>query len=42
MQICNNRNMEKVVITHRTMDRERNSNLKKSIPSHGKRRVTGR
>jgi hypothetical protein len=33
--------MEKVALIHRTRDRERNPNLKKTIPSHIKISVMG-
>jgi len=42
LQKCNNRRMENVSLTRRTMDRERKSNLKIASPIYRQRRVIGR
>jgi hypothetical protein len=42
LKILNDKSMVKETLTHRTMDRERKSNLKTTIPRCKKRRVTGR
>jgi hypothetical protein len=41
MEICHNKGMVNAIITHKTKDRVRRSNLKKTSPSHRKIRVMG-